>query len=100
MNGTLPNVAFIDPRYFDYPGAPENDNHPGGADLRYGEHLLKDLYETLRASPLWEQSLLIITYDENGGYYDHVPNLDGKVSLDPPYDFTRLGVRVPTITLD
>jgi len=103
MNNSLPHVSFIDPRYFDFPGAPQNDNHPGNADLRNGEVLLKRIYETLRNSPSWGTSLLIITYDENGGYYDHVPppkdvpNPDGKVSTDPPFDFTRLGVRVPTI---
>jgi len=105
MQGNLPNLSFIDPRYFDFPGAPQNDNHPGGADVLNGEILQKRIYEILRNSPSWNDTLFIITYDEHGGYYDHVsppinvPNPDGKVSEDPPYDFTRLGVRVPTIMI-
>lgn len=103
--GTLPSFSFIDPRYFDFPGAPQNDNHPGGSDVRNGEALIKRIYETLRNSPSWEDSLLIVTYDEHGGFYDHVPppngvpNPDGKISEDPYFTFDRLGVRVPTIMI-
>ena len=62
---------------------------------------MKDVYEAVRASPDWESTLLIITYDEHGGFYDHyptprnVPNPDGIVS--PTFDFTRLGPRVPAL---
>jgi len=104
-NGTLPHFSFIDPRYLDAPNAPQNDNHPGNADLRRGEHLIKDIYETLRASPAWTDTVFIITYDEHGGFYDHVPprnvvpSPDGKISRDPPFDFTRHGVRIPTIMI-
>jgi hypothetical protein len=61
------------------------------------------VYDTLRASPYWEKSLLLVLYDEHGGFFDRVPppdqvpNPDGKVSLTPPFDFKRLGVRVPAI---
>lgn len=60
------------------------------------------MYNALRSSKAWERTLLVILYDEHGGTYDHVPpprtvNPDGKVSTDPPFDFTRLGVRVPAI---
>ena len=64
---------------------------------------MKDVYEALRSSPDWEQTLFIITYDEHGGFYDHyptpkdVPNPDGVVA--PDFDFTRLGPRVPTIMI-
>ncbi|KAF6136059.1 hypothetical protein GIB67_000463 [Kingdonia uniflora] len=66
---------------------------------------VKQVYETLRASPHWNEMLLIIPYDEHGGFYDHVPtpasgvpSLDDIVSPDP-YNFTfdHLGVQVPTI---
>eukprot|EP00004_Rigifila_ramosa_P006374 TRINITY_DN1709_c0_g1_i1.p1 TRINITY_DN1709_c0_g1~~TRINITY_DN1709_c0_g1_i1.p1 ORF type:complete len:488 (+),score=132.93 TRINITY_DN1709_c0_g1_i1:122-1465(+) len=104
--GTLPQVSFIDPRYFDWPGAPQNDNHPGNADVRMGEQLLKEIYEVLRNGPLWEQTALIISYDEHGGFYDHVPtphtgvpNPDGKVDEEYNFDFTREGVRVPTVVI-
>lgn len=101
LSGNLPPLSYIDPRYFDFPGAPQNDNHPGNADVKNGEASLKHVYETLRQSPQWNSSLLIITYDEHGGFYDHVPtplyapNPDGQVHDD--FDFDRVGVRVPTI---
>jgi len=66
---------------------------------------IKELYEAVRASPLWNKTALVITYDEHGGYYDHVPtplnipNPDGKVSQDPSFDFTRIGIRVPTVII-
>jgi len=61
------------------------------------------VYDALRASTYWEKCLLVVLYDEHGGFFDrvpppdHVPNPDGKVATDPPFDFTRLGVRVPAI---
>ncbi|MGA2503276.1 MAG: alkaline phosphatase family protein [Anaerolineales bacterium] len=72
-------------------------------DVRLGEYLIAEVYDTLRNSQLWEKSLLIVTYDEHGGYFDRVPppdsvpSPDGKKSKHPAFDFTRLGVRVPTI---
>jgi phospholipase C len=83
-----------------------SSQHPLG-DVNKGELFLKQAYEAIRNSPLWESSLLIITWDEHGGFYDHVapppavPPNDGP----PPDDdnnqhgflFDRLGVRVPAI---
>jgi hypothetical protein len=68
---------------------------------------IKEIYETLRASPQWNQTLMVVTYDEHGGFFDHVPTpVDGVPSPDgivgpPPYNFTfdRLGVRVPAILI-
>ncbi|KAJ6692198.1 NON-SPECIFIC PHOSPHOLIPASE C2 [Salix purpurea] len=65
------------------------------------------VYETLRASPQWNETLLVITYDEHGGFYDHVatpvsgvPSPDGIVGPEPfLFKFDRLGVRVPTIVV-
>ena len=50
----------------------ESSEHPQ-ASVTYGEMYLKEVYEALRASPLWNKTALIITYDENGGLFDHVP---------------------------
>lgn len=70
--------------------------------------LVKEVYETLRLGPQWNQTLFMITYDEHGGFYDHVatpianvPSPDGLVGYAPPYsfDFKRLGVRVPTFAI-
>lgn len=102
--GTLPNYTVIEPRYFDLLGLPANDDHPVH-DVAQGQSLIKEVYEALRSSPQWNEILLLITYDEHGGFYDHVPtpigvpSPDGIVGSAAPYsfDFTRLGVRVPTL---
>jgi phospholipase C len=116
-NGDLKEFSLIDPRWFDFFDWLENDQHPGGncgdtpffdhcSDVRLGEMLLKHVYETLRTSKYWNDSLLFIYYDEHGGMYDHVPppqhgvpNPDGEVSIDPPFNFDRLGLRVPAIAI-
>jgi phospholipase C len=100
--GLLPELTLIDPRYFGLPNLGPNDDHPDH-DVSLGQQLMKDVYEALRASPDWEQTLFVIVYDEHGGFYDHfpvptdVPNPDGLVSDSPAFDFTRLGPRVPAI---
>jgi phospholipase C len=98
-NGTLPNYAFVEPRYFDFLWLKANDQHPPHSVVP-GEQLLASVYQPLRASPLWERSALIVTWDEHGGIYDHVlppptVNPDGKIA--PGFAFDRLGVRVPAV---
>ncbi|XP_028765090.1 non-specific phospholipase C6 [Neltuma alba] len=103
-NGKLPPLTVIEPRYFDLIGFPANDDHPSH-DVANGQKLVKEVYETLRASPQWNGTLLVITYDEHGGFYDHVetpfvnvPSPDGNTGPAPYFfKFDRLGVRVPTI---
>jgi len=101
-DGSLPNYTFLEPRYFNFLGWKANDQHPPH-DVQLGEHLIADVYTQLRASTLWEKSLLVVLYDEHGGIYDHVlppdhvANPDGLVSTTPPFDFTRLGLRVPAV---
>jgi len=100
--GHLADYSFIEPRFIVFHGLNATDQHPSH-DVRLGEYLIAEVYDALRASSYWEKSLLIVLYDEHGGFYDHVPppddavNPDGKVATDPPFDFTRLGVRVPAI---
>ena len=98
-----PHPALIRPSSGPHPALippPVFRQHPDH-DVSLGQKLMKDVYEALRASPHWEETLLIITYDEHGGFYDHfsvpvdVPNPDGLVS--PEFDFTRLGPRVPAL---
>jgi phospholipase C len=102
QNGKLANYIFIEPRYFSFFEWKANDQHPPH-DVRQGEYLLAEVYETLRNSPLWEKTLLVVLYDEHGGFFDEVPpptgvpNPDGQNSNDPLFDFTRLGVRVPAL---
>ena len=103
--GDLPAMTWLEPAYFDMAGAPASDQHPAH-DVSEGELLIKRVYEALRASPLWEKTALIITYDEHGGFYDHVsppssgvPNPDGKDGIEVPFAFDRLGVRIPTVVV-
>jgi phospholipase C len=68
--GNLPPLTVIEPAMHHFP---QNDDHPV-ADMRNGQAFLKCVYDTLRSNPaLWAKTLLIITYDEHGGFYDHMP---------------------------
>jgi phospholipase C len=80
--GTLPAVSWIDPNFFDLgrssklaafldDGMPANDDHPPH-DVMLGQAFIHLVYQALRHSPNWDRSLLMITYDEHGGFYDHV----------------------------
>nr|XP_043635481.1 non-specific phospholipase C1 isoform X2 [Erigeron canadensis] len=105
-NGKLPNYVVVEQRYFDVNVFPANDDHPSH-DVAIGQAFVKEVYETLRASPQWNEMALLITYDEHGGFYDHVPtpldnvpNPDGIIGPEPYYfGFDRLGVRVPTLLI-
>ncbi|KAK6141753.1 hypothetical protein DH2020_024504 [Rehmannia glutinosa] len=106
QNGKLPGYAVVEQRYMDTKLEPATDDHPSH-DVYQGQLFVKEVYETLRASPQWNETLLVITYDEHGGFYDHVatpnkgvPSPDGIVGPDPFFfKFDRLGVRVPTIVV-
>ncbi len=94
--GKLPNYSFIEPKYFWWFGD-ANDQHPPH-NMVAGEALIADVYHALRTSPLWEKSLLVIVYDEHGGFYDHV--ITPKDATPPDqyqsqFKFDRYGVRVP-----
>lgn len=102
--GKLPNYVVVEQRYLDLSILPGNDDHPSH-DVSQGQKFVKEVYEALRSSPQWNEMLFVITYDEHGGFYDHVPtpvhgvpSPDGIVGPDPyKFQFDRLGVRVPTI---
>ena len=88
----------------DYRGG--NSQHPLG-DIRQGELFVKQAYEAIRNSPLWEDSLMIITWDEHGGFFDHVvpppaiPPADGSAATHNQHGFAfdQLGPRVPAIVI-
>lgn len=92
----FPSYAFIEPSYF---GAAQNDQHPP-SDLLAGEALIAQVYNALfQNAALWQKTLLVILYDEHGGFYDHVPPPaavppDGNTT---EFAFDRYGVRVPAI---
>ncbi|KMS99828.1 hypothetical protein BVRB_1g016800 [Beta vulgaris subsp. vulgaris] len=104
--GKLPNYVVIEQRYFDLLTLPGNDDHPSH-DVSIGQKFIKEVYEALRSSAQWNEMLFIITYDEHGGFFDHVPTpVEGVPSPDDitgsePYNFKfdRLGVRVPTFMI-
>lgn len=96
-SGTLPPYTFLEPEF----GAAGNDQHPNG-DVAPGEQLIHDVYYALRNGKGWNQTLLVVTYDEHGGCYDHVPPPQGAVPPDDcegeyGFDFKRFGVRVPCV---
>src|SRR6266568_8628329 len=95
--GRLPGFAFLEPSW----GATGNSQHPN-YDVALGEQLIHDTYTALRDGPGWDQTLLIVTYDEHGGCYDHVPPPTGAIPPDRSvgeygFDFARFGVRVPAV---
>ena len=94
--GTLRPVSWIDPAFtnFNPLGFPVNDDHPP-ADIKDGQDLVLAVYDALASSPQWDRSLLVIVYDENGGFYDHVP--PPQAADDEPEMFGSYGVRVPAI---
>ena len=115
--GRLAAFSYIEPEWATFPrsGAPpsttqaddehnfqvENDQHPV-SNMAVGEQLIYDVYKALRSNrAVWEKSLLIITYDEHGGNYDHVPPETGATppdnNIQAGFDFTRFGVRVPAV---
>jgi len=95
--GTLPPYTFLEPSW----SASGNSQHPN-YDVALGEQLIHDVYTALRNGPGWSNTLLIITYDEHGGCYDHVAPPAGAVPPDDSageygFDFKRFGIRVPTV---
>lgn len=124
--GLSEKFIFIEPKYgshkFDITGPGDfacgNSMHPLDDVIR-GEKLIKKVYETIRNSPHWEESMLIITFDEHGGFYDHMPppsavppgdlitnNYRKKYPDGHPqagqlinFQFDQLGVRVPAIII-
>jgi len=94
--GTLRQVSWIDPAFtnFNLLGFPVNDDHPP-ADIKDGQDLVLAVYDALAGGPQWDRSLLVIVYDENGGFYDHVP--PPQAADDEPEMFGSYGVRVPAI---
>jgi phospholipase C len=112
----LPTYSFVEPRFANAPGGngqpafSASDQHPDH-NVREGEALIQTVFNAIWGNTKVRNStLLIVVYDEHGGTYDHVHppttvNPDGKVwtnngvSLDPSFDFTRLGVRVPAVLI-
>jgi len=69
--GTLPDVAYVDPRFLGEGSGTSGDDHPH-ADIRVGQRFLSTIYDAVTTGPAWSRTMLIITYDEWGGFFDHV----------------------------
>ncbi len=99
--GTLPKYSFIEPSFLKDP----NDEHPPH-DVTAGERFLHDIWIAVSTSPSWNKTVLLITYDEHGGTYDHImppwnaATPDGQ--SDPGqegFHFNRFGIRVPMVVV-
>ena len=94
--GTLPSVSFVDPHFVELPPDSNDDDPP--ADVRDGQAFVRRVVEAVVASPAWTKTLLLVVYDEHGGFYDHVPPAAAaRVSPDLPID--THGVRVPAFVV-
>ena len=105
-NGELPQFTWINPECCHF-----TSMHPP-SPINMGEDFIKSIYEAVRNSPQWNETLFILTWDEHGGFADHVPpptNVPPGDSLpyteraadgqDYTFHFDRLGVRVPTVLI-
>jgi phospholipase C len=94
--GELRDVSWIDPNFIDLTvlDPNSNDDHPP-SDVKAGQSLVLELYEALANSPNWEDTVLVIVYDEHGGFYDHV----APPAVDDGSGYSTLGVRVPALVV-
>jgi phospholipase C len=94
--GELRDVSWIDPNFIDLKvfETLSSDDHPP-SDVRAGQALALDLYDALVNSPDWNDTLLVITYDEHGGFYDHV----APPAASDGSGYPTLGVRVPALVV-
>ena len=100
-DGRLPQFTFIDPNY-----ATTSEEDP--QDIQVGERFIAEVAHALMAAPTWKRTALFLTYDEHGGYYDHVPPPPAiapdsiapmLTAGDVPGAFDRYGFRVPLIVV-
>ena len=94
-SGDLPEVSFVDPKFIDSGTGTSGDDHPH-ADIRVGQAFVNQIYEAVKNSPAWENTVFVINYDEWGGFFDHVAPVVGR-DANP---LARLrGFRVPCIVI-
>ena len=113
QNGTLPNVAYVDPSFVDEGAGTSDDDHPL-ADVRLGDKVMADVYHALADAGLLDRTILVITFDEWGGFYDHVPpptviddtdpntvsHTGNVTTLGRTYpNYGQLGFRVPCVVV-
>jgi phospholipase C len=124
--GTLPTYSFLCPQMNEGTDGSQPNSEHAPYDVRLGENLIADVYEALRNGPLWNNTLFVVTYDEHGGYFDHLsppsavapgdnlnspnayvkalakknPKTDGYLTAaNMDFKFTRQGLRIPTVLI-
>ncbi|MCB9596922.1 MAG: alkaline phosphatase family protein [Sandaracinaceae bacterium] len=102
-SGDLPAVSWVDPEWADVVGVEGSDEHPP-ANPQVGQAWVANIIDRVMASPIWAETAIVFTYDEHGGFYDHVPPPEACPPGDwpserPEGDFDRLGFRVPMIVI-
>jgi phospholipase C len=99
--GTLPHVSFVEPRFLGESQGLSNDDHPF-ADIRNGEAFLNSVYAAVTSSPAWQNTILVINFDEWGGFFEHVAPSTAPI---PPADMAAgnhdglRGFRVPCLII-
>ncbi len=93
--GELPAVSYIDPKFIGESTGTAGDDHPF-SDIRVGQAFLNQIYTAVTNGPGWANTVLVITYDEWGGFFDHV-NVNKAPDLDPTHALR--GFRVPTFVI-
>jgi phospholipase C len=99
--GTLPQVSYVDPKFVDELLGTSNDDHPH-ADVRNGEAYLNEVYNAVSRSPAWANTVLVINFDEWGGFFEHVPPPAGPIpAADQAAGNTDglFGFRVPCLVI-
>ncbi len=100
--GQLPSYSYVEPSFLGAGQGFTNDDHPA-ADIRRGQAFVSQIANAVMNSPQWERTALVITYDEWGGFFDHVrpPRLpdDHARPVGAPDDHSQAGFRVPTIVV-
>jgi phospholipase C len=100
--GNLPSFSFVDPRYTVTDDGTGTDDHPH-ADMRAGEAFMAEIYRAVTSSPLWARTVLIYTFDEWGGFFDHVPPPRAVAANGVDTDIVNgqvlLGLRIPPVVV-
>jgi phospholipase C len=112
--GHLPDYSFVEPNYSDHTGVEGGivlaSDQDAGHNVQEGERFIANVYNAIRTNPtLWQNTVLLVVYDEHGGIYDHVVppacTRDGNVAsaeatgTGEPFAFDRLGIRVPAVLI-
>ena len=112
-SGDLPNVSYVDPSFEDEGAGTSDDDHPL-ADVRLGDKVIADVYHALSDAGMLDSTILVVTFDEWGGFYDHVPppkvvddtdaskvdhTGDTPTQGQTHADYSQLGFRVPCVVV-